>query len=75
MLIGVPVGYLIAYLAKDELTGGRAWFKALIIISIIGWIVFGFLDKPYIGFTLLFIAIVASISLLKSYDKKWTRKV
>ena len=31
LLAAIPVGYLIAYLAKDELIQGRKWFRILII--------------------------------------------
>ena len=71
LLLAIPAGYLIAWLANDELVMGRKWFIALIVLSIVTGIVFYFLDKVYVTLTNSFIIIVTFISLIKSYDKKW----
>ncbi len=75
LILGIPAGYLIAWLARDELVAGRMWFKILIIISILIGIIFYFFDRIYISLSTAFIVIVSAISLMKSYDKKWIKKV
>ncbi len=75
LAIAIPVGYLIAWLAKDEIVSWRKWFKVLIISSVIVGIIFYFYEKPYISWTAGFILIVSSISLMQSQDKKWIRKI
>ncbi|MEK6844077.1 MAG: hypothetical protein AABX83_01480 [Nanoarchaeota archaeon] len=75
LLLAIPTGYLIAWLANDELVIGRKWFTALIIFSFLSGFIFYFIDKIYITLTNVFIIVVAFISLMKSYDKKWIRKI
>ena len=73
LLLGIPVGYLIAWMSRDELVIGRNWFKALIGISLIlGWYFFLVGNFVY-AVTFGFIIIVSLISLKKSFDKKWTK--
>jgi hypothetical protein len=74
LVLAIPVGYLIAWLARDELVDGRKWFKLLIILSSALALFFYPFNYGYISLSLLFIAIVSFISFLKSRDKEWTRK-
>jgi ABC-type Fe3+ transport system permease subunit len=74
LLLSIPVGYLIAYLARDELVQGRKWFKVLMILAVVvgGWFA---LRKNYtVVLTAAFILIVTFISHWKSYDGVWTRR-
>ncbi|MBI3334259.1 hypothetical protein HYZ97_02130 [Candidatus Pacearchaeota archaeon] len=74
ILLAVPIGFLIAWQARDELLLGRSWFRALFIASILVGI-WAFLSKePGIGFTCAFILIVSLISYIKSFDISWTRR-
>ena len=75
LMLSIPAGYLIAWLARDELIMGRIWFKVLIIMSMLIGIIFYFFDRIYISLSAAFIVIVSAISLMKSYDKKWIKKV
>ena len=75
LLLAIPTGYLIAWLANDELVAGRKWFISLIILSIILGLIFYFKNIIYAALTNVFIIVVAFISLMKSYDKKWIRKI
>lgn len=73
-VLAVPVGYLIAWLCRDELLAGRKWFKVLVVFGTVfgtGACLFGFWE---IGWSLGFAAVVSFVSYLKSFDKKWTRK-
>lgn len=74
LVLAIPVGYLIAWLAKDELIAGRKWFVALIVLSIVVGIFFYFSGLRHISWTSGFVFIVSFISLMKSGDKKWTKK-
>lgn len=74
LLLGIPSGYLIAHLCRDELVQGRKWFLALLVLSVIISAVFSVIQYKEIGFTLLFISIISLISYKKSFDKKWVRK-
>ncbi len=71
LLLAIPSGYLIAWLARDELIVGRKWFRVLIILSIIVGIWFYLVDVIYVSWTAGFIFIVSLISLMKSNDEKW----
>ena len=74
LLAAVPFGFLIAYIAGDELVAGRKWFYALIIIGVIlgGW--FWLTGYKAESLTSFFAVIVAFISLVKSRDKNWTKR-
>jgi ABC-type Fe3+ transport system permease subunit len=74
LLLSVPVGFLIAYLANDELVVGRKWFRLILILSFIGMIYFIFIRKWIMVLSLGFILIVTGISYWKSFDKNWTKK-
>ncbi len=72
LLLAFPLGYLLAYLARDELVEGRKWFKLLAFVSGIFAIIFLFFSLAT-SLTLVFISIVSLISLIKSYDKKFVK--
>lgn len=74
LIMAIPSGYLIAWLARDELISGRIWFKSLIVISLIVGIVFYFYDRIYISWNSAFVLIVSLIGLMRSYDETWTRE-
>lgn len=68
LLLALPSGYLLSRLCDDELREGRKWFKIITIISLVlGGILIFF--NIVVSFSLLFLAIVSIVSLLKSYDK------
>jgi hypothetical protein len=63
LALGIPIGNILAKVTKEELKGGRKYFKILIILSLIGAIIFLILRNDVLLFSLLFIAIVTSRSL------------
>ncbi len=63
LILGFPVGSLLARATKEELKQGRKWFKLLINLSLIGAIISLILGYDALLFGLLFIAIVTSRSL------------
>jgi len=75
LILAVPAGYLIAWLSRDELVDGRAWFIALGFLSFLTGMVFYLKGRAHITLTSFFILIVSAVSLIKSKDKKWTRKI
>jgi len=73
LLLAFPAGYLIAWLAKDELIEGRKWFYLLIVLSLVVGIVAYFRGWREIAWTARFAIIISLVSLVKSKDKKWTK--
>ena len=75
LILAFPVGYLLAWLARDELVAGRKWFIALAVVSIIAAIPVAFFVsiKLPIILTLFFIAIICLMAVWKSHDKKWVK--
>ena len=74
LLFSIPAGYLIAWMARDELVLGRKWFRYIILASVfsVGW--FSLTRNNSIVFASLFILIIAFIAHMKSKDKNWTNK-
>jgi hypothetical protein len=74
VFLGIPVGYLIAHLTRDELLEGRKWFLWLIGLgAFLG--VFGFsVGREEIGFWGCFILIVSFVSYWKSFDRKFRKE-
>jgi hypothetical protein len=66
LFLGIPAGYLIAWLASDELKIGRKWFRALVIIGFFGGIWFWLTGYKTEAFSMGFILIVSLVSLVKS---------
>lgn len=69
LLLAIPVGFLIARLARDELIQGRNYLLTLIILCFVLMSVF--LGNEVFVLTLGFMSIVGWISYLKSFDIKW----
>jgi len=65
LILGIPIGGLLARMTKEELKQGKNYFKYLIVVSLVGAIVFLILGNDALLFGMLFIAIVASRSLKK----------
>ena len=65
LVLGIPIGSLLAKVTKEELKSGEKYFKILIILSLIGALICLFLGNDTLLFALLFIAIVTSRSLKK----------
>jgi len=68
LLMAVPIGYLIAYLTKEELRKGRIWFRAVFDVSILLAALFIILKIYYLAWTFGFIMICSAVSLWKSHD-------
>jgi len=65
LILGIPIGNLLAKITKEELHSGKKYFKFLIILSLTGAVVFLVLGYDALLFGFLFIAIVTSRSLKK----------
>lgn len=63
LILGIPIGNLLAKLTKEELKSGQKWFKLIIILSLIGGTGGLFFGNDVLMFSLFFIAIVTSRSL------------
>ncbi len=74
LILGIPSGYLIAYMARDELVIARRYFRILITLGVIftiGFFIYG-LETESLGS--VFVVIIALVSLVKSNDKKWIKR-
>lgn len=74
LILAIPAGFLIAYLANDELVQGRKWFKTLMLLSFLLAVFFAFAKNYTPALTSAFILITTSISYIKSFDKKFTKR-
>ena len=74
LVLAIPAGFLIAWLARDELVDGKKWFRTLVIASLALGGMFWLAGFVYISLSLIFIAIASLVSLVKSNDKNWTKK-
>jgi hypothetical protein len=74
LILAIPVGFLISWLARDELVVGRKYFRWLIVICILGKIGSWIYGERVWSWTFGFIGIVSLIGFLKGFDGKWTRK-
>ena len=63
LILGIPVGNLLARVTKEELKSGQKWFKLIAIACILGAIISLLLREDVLLFTFLFILIVVSRSL------------
>lgn len=76
LLAGFPAGYLLAWLARDELVKGKKWFFILAIVSLISAVIISFTEflfKFPVILNLFFIIIISLVAVWKSYDKKWVK--
>ena len=65
LALGIPIGNYLAKITKEELKEGSIWFKIIIVFSIIGAVIGLIFKNDVLLFSLLFIAIVTSRSLVK----------
>jgi len=76
IILAFPVGYLLSYLARDELVAGRKWFYSLTIVSLVVAAMLGFINfafkLPSI-FALVFMIIISLIAVWKSHDKMFVK--
>jgi len=63
LVLGIPIGDLLAKYTQEELKSGKKWFLLIIFLSIVGIIFALASGKDYLLFSLLFISIVTSRSL------------
>ena len=74
LLAGIPVGYLISWLAKDELKEGKKYFRVLVIGSVIGAIGFWIYGFGAVAWSFGFILVISTVGLVKSGDRKVVRR-
>lgn len=70
LILGIPIGHILAKNTKEELKKGRKWFLILIALCFIGAILNLILPNDALLFTFLFIAIVTSMSLKKTHTEE-----
>ena len=63
LILGIPIGNLLAKYTKEELKDGRKWFNLLIFIGLLGGVIGLIIGNDVLMFSFLFIAVVVSRSL------------
>jgi len=75
LLTAIPVGYLLAWLCKDELVDGRKWFKIIFLCLFVALILsFIFYRNLNALLAVVCMLIITFIALLKGQDKKFLKK-
>lgn len=70
LLLGIPIGNILAMKTNNELKAGQKWFKIITIISLAGGIVGLIISNDVLLFTMFFIAVVVSRNIRKGKYKK-----
>src|SRR3989338_49222 len=70
LILGIPIGNLLAKYTKEELKDGRKWFNLLIFIGAIGGIIGLIIGNDALMFSFLFIVVVTSRATLREKLKK-----
>ena len=70
LILGVPIGDFLAKNTKEELDSRKNLFKTIILTSLIFSIVSLILQKDFLLFGFLFVAIITSRSLFYNSKKK-----
>lgn len=65
LLLGIPIGNLLAKKTKEELKAGQKGFRRIIIIALICSVIALVTRNDVLFFSFLFIALVTSRSLLQ----------
>ncbi|MCA9487463.1 MAG: hypothetical protein KC516_00715 [Nanoarchaeota archaeon] len=65
LLLGIPIGSLLARWTKEELKEIQKWIKLLVILGVMGGIVALIFGNDAIMFSCFFVAVVSSRSLIK----------
>ena len=76
LLTSLPVGWLLAYLTREEIKGYRKYFALLIAVSLLIALIlafFNFREKLAIILTLVYIAVVSGVGIWLSYKKGFAR--
>ncbi len=74
ILSAIPLGYLLAWLSREELVPGRAWFRRLMVVSLVIGGMLLLYGQPE-GLTMgVFLAILAFIAYIQSFKASWTKK-
>lgn len=63
LILGFPIGNLLAKTTKEELAVGKKWFTLIILFCLIGGFIGLILKNDVFMFSFFFIAIVTSRSL------------
>lgn len=65
LILAIPAGLLISWLAKEELKEGRRWFWIICWVSALMAVFFLVLKVNYLVWTFLFILVCTGMSLIK----------
>jgi len=63
LILGIPIGNILAKYTQEELKDGQKYFKIIIILGLIGGVIGLIIKNDALMFILFFIAVVTSRSL------------
>ncbi len=70
LFLGIPLGNLLANQTKEELRSGQKYFRVIVWVGLLGGLVGLIIRDDILMFSLFFIAIVTSRSLISKRKKK-----
>lgn len=65
LILGIPIGNILAKYTKEELKDGKRWFKLIILTGLIGGLIGAIIGNDALMFSLFFIVIITSRSIKK----------
>jgi hypothetical protein len=75
LILGIPIGKVLANVTKEELKDGKKWFRLLVAFGLLGGIIGFILENDGLMFSCFFIALVTSQSLDFKSNKKSKKKI
>jgi hypothetical protein len=69
LVLGIPVGLLLAYLSRDELVVGRKWLRIVVGVGVVGGLVSLEYGDVQFAVALGFVGVMALVSLFVSGRK------
>jgi hypothetical protein len=63
LVMGIPIGNILASSTKDELKKGQRWFRLIIVVSLVSGFIGLIIGNDFLMFGFFFVAIVTSRSL------------
>ena len=65
LILGFPIGDLLAKKTREELKAGKKWFKIIVYFSLIGGVAGMLIRNDVLMFSFFFMALITSRSLRK----------
>jgi len=63
LIMGVPIGNILAHSTREELKSGQKWFRLIVVVSLVSGFIGLIIGNDFLMFSFFFVAIVTSRSL------------